>query len=608
MTALIDAEAPFESDELSLRDYLALLQRRWWIVVAAALGLGLLAFVFSMLQTRTYQASSEVLLRTAANDQLFSSVPFTQQLDVQRSALAEVDYIQSDRFVDELEAAGATERVAVDVPQVDAGDRNQTGNVLRFTSVGNSGFRVAETANLAAETYIAARQQDALDDFDRRMSTEVDELATRQNELAALIGPLAELQARIDASTDTESANRLRDELATLRAGLTSERIPLEQSVSTLEARIEESSQVRSSIESLEISARVNKVAETPDSPISPKPLRNVLIGLALGAMAGVAAALAWESIDDKLSHADDVTAHGVTVLASIPIDGPEVEGPRLFARIEESGREMEAFRTARAALNFASEGRLSSFLVTSALPGEGKSTTSANLATALSLAGQKTLLIDADLRRPTLHKYFDLPNNVGLRSVLTGDADANDVMNVTGLGEMLVLISAGAVAPLPSELLSNGRLAMLIAGAKEVFDVIIIDTPPLFLVSDAALVAPSVDGIVLSCTTGMGDTPASKKSDNRRLIAAVRRLRTPLLGAVVHGGGSDAYGYGYKYGYYAAEETPLEKQQMTVQPEIAQANGSGLSDGSQASNGSAPAVDSGWIEDRIDVGPGTKG
>jgi len=588
VTGLVEVGAPFESNELSLSDYVAIVRRRWWLIATFALVLSLLVFVVSMVQARVYEASSEVLLRTNANEQLFPSVPFTQSLDVRRDALSEVDYIESDQFLAALDEAGASADVQVGVPQVDAGDRNQTGNVLRFTATGSSALAVADSANLAADTYVRLRQQDAMADFERRAQSEIAELTEKQRELDALNAPVAELQQRIELTTDIDQANRLRDQLASLRADQNSFRIPLEQQIDTLSNRVEESQLTQDVLTTSGVSARVNQTAELPSSPTSPKPLRNVLLALFAGAFAGLLATLAWESLDDKLTGEEDLDLLGVTVLASVPVDGDTVDGPRLFASLPNATREVEAYRTARAALNFASEGRPSSFVVTSALPGEGKSTTSANLAVALSQAGQKTLLIDADLRRPTLHKYFGLPNNVGLRSVLEGSSEANDVMTVTGYGDMLALIGAGSPSPYPSELLSSGRLASLIAAAKEVFDVVIVDTPPLFLVADAALVAPAVDGIVLSVTSGMGESPASKKSNTRRLLAAVQRLRTPLLGVVLCGGGQGSYGYGYRYGYYVSDTptTPAEN-------------------GSAPFSGSQPAVpEPGWVDDQINVSP----
>jgi len=609
MTALMEAEQPFENSELSFADYLSIVKRRWVVIAAAALGLALAAFLWSMFQTRVYEADAEVLLRTADNEQLFPGVPFTQNGDVRRRPQAEQDWIKSDAFEAMLEDAGVNPaRFDLDIPIIDTGDRSLTGNILRFSVTGSDPEQVAADANAAAEIYVQERHAATVADFERRSENETAELTRVEEELRSLDAPVVKLESDIREAISDQQADRLRDELAQLRAELIGDRLDLDRSLETLTARVAETATFRDVLADGEISAKVNNLADVPSSPTSPRTARNVLLGLVLGSLAGLGAALLWESLDDKISAEDDLSLLGLTVLSSIPVDGEGGDKKtRLFAAENGSGREMEAYRTARAALNFASEGRLSSFLITSALPSEGKSTTSANLAVALSMAGQKTLLIDADLRRPTLHKYFDLANGVGLRSVLTGEADANDVMTVTGYGEMLALISAGKPGGYPSELLSNGRLEELVMGAKEVFDVVIVDTPPLFLVSDAALVAPSVDGIVLSVTSGMADTSASKKSDARRLMDAVRRLRTPVLGAVLHGGGVGSYGYGYKYNYYSA--TPEE---TTTGPTGVEANGTAAAEQPTPSNNgrtaeaAAEAAD-GWVEDRIDVGPATR-
>jgi len=609
MTALMEGEQPFEDSELSFADYLSIIKRRWWVVVGAALLLGLAALAWSMLQTRTYQAQADVLLRTSDNEQLFPGVPFTQDVDIQRRTLAEENWIASDNFDNLLEDAGVNPaQFRLSIPNISAGDRNVTGNLLSFIVTGSDAAKAAADANAAAEIYVRERHAAAVDDFERRRGNEADELARMEQDLRVLEQPIVDLEGFVRDARSTEEADRFRDQLAQLLADTSTvgERLDLNRSIETLTARVAETEELRAVLADEEISARVNTLAEEPSSPVTPKTMRNLLLGLVLGTLGGLGAALLWESLDDKISAEDDVALLGATVLASIPIDGEATDKKtRLFAAENGSGREMEAYRTARAALNFASEGSLSSFLVTSALPSEGKSTTSANLAVALSMAGQKTLLIDADLRRPTLHKYFELANGVGLRSVLTGEVDANDVMTVTGYGEMLALISAGKPGGYPSELLSNGRLEELVMGAKEVFDVVVIDTPPLFLVSDAALVAPSVDGIVLSVTSGMENTGASKKSDFRRLVSAVNRLRTPLLGAVLHGGGVGSYGYGYKYNYYSAA---AEEANGTAGPASGTSNGSdpaSASSGQSVSHAAVPPDE--WVEDRIDVGPATR-
>lgn len=625
MTSFIDADAPFESEDLSLSDYIAILKRRWWVIAMCAALFALLAFIFSMLQTRVYEARAEVLLRTINNDALFPSLPFSQLDGVTRNVLAEQDWVASDKFDDAIADIGPSTDLTITAPNVNAGDRSQTGNSLVFVARGPSAVAAAEAANIGAQTYLAERHAEDVEDFQRTVQEQQDLVFQVQNELGILLEPITDLQERIAAATSESEKDVLRDRLDSQRDELAVERIRLEQELGSFEFELNQTEESARILSDPEISARLNREATTPSSPVSPNIRNNILLGLLVGIFGGLLAALLWENIDDKISSEEEAEALGYRVLASIPTDGEVVEGPRLFAREPGSTREMEAYRTARASLNFVTEGTLSSFLVTSALPSEGKSTTSANLAVALSMAGQRTLLIDADLRRPTAHKYFDLPNNVGLSAILRGDVEANDAMMVTPYGEMLALIPAGPPATFPSELLATPRLEQLISAAKEAFDVVIVDTPPLFLVADAALVVGAVDGIVLSVTTGMGTTNASKKSDARRLVAAIRRLRTPLLGIVLQGGGVGSYGYGYKYGYYESDTAPVDQQEGAVStngsapsPEVARTNGAPqvaapatFVGPGPASNGDIPpapqAVDRHeglWAEDRIDVGP----
>jgi len=234
------------------------------------------------------------------------------------------------------------------------------------------------------------------------------------------------------------------------------------------------------------------------DAPVSPQPLRNVGLAVALGLIAGIGAAALRESMDTTIRSPDTLTsAASAPMLSAIPFDGKAEKSPLITDGSAQSGR-AEAMRQLRTNLQFVNVDRpLRSLVVSSALPGEGKSTTVCNLGIAFAEAGKKVIIVDADLRRPKVAEYLGLEGAVGLTNVLAGQADVRDVVQPWGDSGLWVLPS-GYVPPNPSELLGSGNMADLLAALGAAFDVIIIDTPPLLPVTDAAVMATVADGCLL--------------------------------------------------------------------------------------------------------------
>ncbi len=207
-----------------------------------------------------------------------------------------------------------------------------------------------------------------------------------------------------------------------------------------------------------------------------------------------------------------------------------------------------ESFRSLRTNLQFLNlDGGHTNLVISSAGPGEGKSTTAANLAISLAETGARVVLIDGDLRLPQVARYMGIEGGVGLTDVLIGRAELRDVMQKWGRGKLYVL-PAGRIPPNPSELLGSAAMDRVLAALAEHFEFVLIDAPPLLLVTDAAVVSKKTNGAILVAASG-----ATKKPE---LVGAVRTLETAganLLGVVVTmlpTKGPDSYGYGaYTYG-----------------------------------------------------------
>lgn len=287
--------------------------------------------------------------------------------------------------------------------------------------------------------------------------------------------------------------------------------------------------------------------AIAPVAPSAPNTKINLALGLIVGLALGIAAALLRTTLDTRVrSERDLVEITQAPVLGGIASDPDAAKDP-LVNHASTHNRRAESFRQLRTNLQFAHVSHKSkTVLVTSSLPGEGKSTTATNLAIAIAESGQSVALIDADLRRPMVATYLGLEGQAGLTTALIGQADVQDLMQPWGEHELHVLTS-GRIPPNPSELLGSAEMKQLILRLEKAFDSVIIDAPPLLPVTDAAVLAQQVGGVVLvvGCHT-------AKKPQVEKAIATLELVNADVLGVVLNRlptKGPDAYSYSY-YGY----------------------------------------------------------
>jgi capsular exopolysaccharide synthesis family protein len=208
-----------------------------------------------------------------------------------------------------------------------------------------------------------------------------------------------------------------------------------------------------------------------------------------------------------------------------------------------------EAYRTLRTNLDFSSiDEQLQVIMLTSAGPGEGKSTTAANLAVAYAQADKKVLLIDADLRKPTMHHIFEKTNRLGLTNVISGQQKVKDVILQTHIHNLSILTS-GPIPPNPSEILASKRMNVLIEEMKLIYDMIIFDTPPALAVTDAQIVATKCDGVILVIDSGK-----VKREVVLKTKASLLQVQARILGAVLNNMERGIEG-SYYYYYYGKED-----------------------------------------------------
>ncbi|MEV7572214.1 polysaccharide biosynthesis tyrosine autokinase [Pseudarthrobacter sp. NPDC089323] len=290
--------------------------------------------------------------------------------------------------------------------------------------------------------------------------------------------------------------------------------------------------------------------ATAPSVPSAPNTRLILILGLMLGLVAGVAASMLRALLDTKVrGEADLRRVTDAPVLGGVAFDSDANERP-LLTQISAHSPRAESFRQLRTNLQFANvAGEAKSVLVTSSLPGEGKSTTATNLAIALAQGGQSVCLVDADLRRPMVNDYLGLDRNAGLTTTLIGAADVNDMLQPWGEDNLYVLTS-GSIPPNPSELLGSAQMHGLLDMLEQTFDVVVIDAPPLLPVTDAAVLAQRVGGVIV-----VAGVQKVKRQDLERSLKALDMVGVQVLGIVMNRlpiKGPDAY----SYTYYSNETT----------------------------------------------------
>lgn len=299
--------------------------------------------------------------------------------------------------------------------------------------------------------------------------------------------------------------------------------------------------------------------ARLPGAPSSPNTRLNLLLGGLVGLAGSIGYAVVRHTLDRRVRHPKDIEREtGTAVVGTLPLERKLVQARSVVAfdsnaannnaGLAESLREL---RTNLQFMNVDSPPRV--IVVTSPVPGDGKSTTAANLAVSLAAAGQRVVLIDADLRRPVVHSVFGLPDEVGLTDVLAGRVRLADVSYTADRSGMLTVLPAGRIPPNPSEVLGSQRMRELLASLRQ-DHLVIVDAPPVIPVTDAAVLSTAADGVLVIVSAGKTTFDMLQKS-----IDNIARANGDVLGVVLNkvprkGAESGYYGYQYKGEYYASD------------------------------------------------------
>lgn len=308
------------------------------------------------------------------------------------------------------------------------------------------------------------------------------------------------------------------------------------------------------------------RLAVSSNTPISPRTKLNIVLGIFSGLAFGIGLSVLRDTLDRTVKSKDDAQVSSGAPVLTVVGDDPQASEYRLITHDAFSPR-AESFRQLRTNIRFLSvDHRLASVVITSAVAGEGKTTTACNLAIALAQAGETVVLIDADLRRPTVSDVFALPSGIGLTSVLLGDLPLNDALQTWQEDLPLRVLTAGPLPPNPSELIGSTRMVSLINSLTSDGVTVVLDSPPLLPVTDAALLARATDGALV--------VTRAASTHSEQLAAACESLRitgSAVLGVVLNRvprRRSSSYYGGYdNYGGYSSKGAMEHRSQLGGAP-----------------------------------------
>jgi len=511
--------------QVDLREYIRILRSRKWSIGLVTAVVLLSALFFSFRQTPLYTSESRVLVLPAGP----SSQILQPNLDTERGvadSTAVASIVKTN-----LNLPGSPDSL---LGALSVSVETNT-NILDVAYTDPSPARAQQLAAGFANAYLEYKRAQAVE------------------------------QVQAQATAVQQQINKATEQLATIEQQLGNASSPSRQSTlnaqrDTLIARI---GALQQQLEAVQVSGntqtRVGDIvqpATLPSSPSSPSHVRDGALGLIVGLALGTGWALLRERLDDRIKSQSELERRmGAPVLAAVShVPAWRDAGDAVVVTLTDPKSPVsEAYRTLRTNLQFlASKQDLRTIVITSPTAGDGKTATAVNLAVAMAQADQRVVVVSADLRRPRLHRFLDLPNDTGLSLVLSGANEVREAARVPGVRNLRV-IPSGPVPPNPAELLQGSRMQEILGQLREFADVVVIDTPPVLAVADASILASRVDGTLLVVNADSASRTATSQARRQLENAGAR-----IIGAVLNNfdpAAADTYPYYYYY-YKYTEDT----------------------------------------------------
>ncbi len=513
-----------QDDEIDLLKYLTLFWNWAWLILLAALVTGIIGFLVSSRMTPIYQASTTVLVNEAAANKTtdYNSVLMSQKLTNTYSELLVTDNI--------LTTVGT--QLGLSYPLED---------LKKMISVAT--IRDTQLMTLKVET------------------EDPNESAAIAN---AIVAVFADYIQDIQSQRFAQSKNALEQQMREAEANIGSYETRAAAAATlaekdTLEAKVRQYQEIymglQQSYEQIRLSEAQSvssivqvEPARPEETPVKPRVLMNTAIAAMIGFLLAAGVIFVREALDDTIKTPEDITnIFKLPVLGVINHFKTEDE-EALITVSEPRSPSAEAYRALRTNVSYASvDTPLRAVLVTSTEPQEGKTTTISNLAVVLAQNGQNVILTDCDLRKPRIHTRWKLTNQYGLSTLFSQPNDlVTNLLRPSGV-ENLRILTSGMIPPNPSELIGSQRMRRIIADMQQTADIVLLDTPPALAVTDAAVLAPALDGVILVVRPGK-----TRRSGLRQTIMQFQQVNAHILGVVLNNVDLQGKPYAYRYQYYS--------------------------------------------------------
>ncbi|MEW5960544.1 MAG: polysaccharide biosynthesis tyrosine autokinase, partial [Chloroflexota bacterium] len=523
-----------------LRQYIAIGLKWWWLVALMSIVAAATGYLVSVNQTPVYQATNTVIVGQSiqASDPTTADLMLSERLartyaDIARRQPVLQGVVDTLSLQDSWQ--GLRERVTV-TPVRDT-------QLLEIKIEANSPDEARVTADEVAQQLIrlspTSLQNQANAESREYIHRRIENL---QSEIEAGQARLTALDEAMTGSVSAEQVQEIQAEMNDMESLITE----WENNHTQLLILVESSKSPNY--------LAVIEPAQAGSRPIRPKIQQNTLLAAVVGLLLALGVVFLVEYLDDTLKSKTDLgEALDLTPLGAISrIKGKDYPD-KLIAINDVFAPVGEAFRMIRSNIQFSAVDRpIRSIMITSATPNEGKSITVANLGVVMAQAGLRTIIIDADLRRPVQHQIFQIAVPGGLTDLLcTPEAEPGNFLRPTNIDNLRVL-TCGAIPPNPSELLGSQRMEQVLVELGGLADILLFDSPPALMVADAAVLSNRVDGVVL--VTKVGST---RLSAARQAVLNLRQAGANLLGGVLNQVKSHSSGYYYHQGYYYAPYSP---------------------------------------------------
>jgi len=531
--------------ETNIGEYLAVLRRRWPVIVGTMVIALVIVGGLDLSKTPVYEASAQLLLQSKQSESIFQ--PGAQAVDPTRAVQNELKVINSLAIRRAVEEAYG-ERISINAASGGEDD------VIILSATDTDPEEAARKVNVYAETYQAERLDAILADLSQSREVLQQQINDFQSQIDEINTPLAAIDAQIAATSAADPEYQaLLDQRSKLNERIEGQRRELENQLSDYQQRL----QILQVSERLTTTGGVQILnpANVPGSPISPNIVRDLVQAALIGLFVGIGLAFLLEQLDDSIRTPADLerVAKDLPTLGLIPFDDgwKSKDEPRLSTLVAPMSAAAESYRGLRTSLQYLAINRpMGVVQLTSATASEGKTSTLANLAMAFADAGMRVAVVGCDLRRPRIHQFFQVDGSIGLTSVLLGTTPLHQAVQQSPVHPNVAVLPSGPRPPNPSELLSLDRTGQLIRSLLQTHSIVFLDCPPVLPVTDSLVLSRTVDASLYIAMSNK-----TSKRETKQALERLRQVNSPLIGTILNGVSAEG-AYGSLYEYYGFKQS----------------------------------------------------